>query len=118
MNRPLDLLKGAADVTRLRILALLARRGGDLCVCQIQGALGESQTKISRHLKILRQSGWLREQRRGRWVHYVLLEAENPFHHQLIEAMGQVSPEFLALIVPFEQIETLKRQNLCAEEQK
>ena len=43
------LCKALADETRARI-ALLVAREGELCVCELVGALGESQPKVSRHL--------------------------------------------------------------------
>ena len=115
MISPVEQLKGAADPTRLRILALLVQWGEALCVCQIQGALGESQSKVSRHLKELRRTGWVREERHGRWVHYALLPSASPFHHQLIGAIDKLSSDFIGLTVPLEKIETLKKQYPCQE---
>ena len=112
---PVELVKGLADPTRLRILALLVQVGGELCVCQIQGALGESQYKISRHLQVLRHSGWVQEQRRGRWVHYNLLAPVSQFHTHLLTSLGSLQPEFLELTIALDRIESLKKQNPCKE---
>ena len=60
-----------ADLTRLRVLALLSREG-ELCVCELTHALGEIQPKISRHLALLRESGVALDRRQGQWVYYRL----------------------------------------------
>jgi ArsR family transcriptional regulator, arsenate/arsenite/antimonite-responsive transcriptional repressor len=59
------------DQTRLRVLALLAREG-ELCVCELSGALDEIQPKISRHLALLREAGLVLDRRQGQWVYYRL----------------------------------------------
>lgn len=61
--------KCLSDTTRLRIVTLL-RSEGELCVCDLMTALGESQPKISRHLAQLRNCGLLKDSRRGQWVYY------------------------------------------------
>ncbi|MBD1566250.1 metalloregulator ArsR/SmtB family transcription factor [Vibrio sp. SA48] len=66
---PHQFFKMLSDETRLRCLLLIAREGR-LCVCELTGALQQSQPKISRHLALLRQSGVLVDERRGQWVYY------------------------------------------------
>lgn len=64
------LFKALADATRLRILALLV--GGEICVCEIHGALKLPQPTVSRHLAYLRRSGLVTTRREGLWIHYRL----------------------------------------------
>ena len=64
------LFKALADATRLRILALLV--GGEVCVCEIHGALKLPQPTVSRHLAYLRRSGLVATRREGLWIHYRL----------------------------------------------
>ncbi|WP_454878316.1 metalloregulator ArsR/SmtB family transcription factor [Serratia inhibens] len=68
---PLKLFKNLSDDTRLN-LVLLLRQAGELCVCELSGALGEQQPKISRHLAMLRESGLLLDRREGKWIYYRL----------------------------------------------
>ncbi len=93
-----DLFRALADPTRLRCIVLLQREG-ELCVCELTHALGESQPKISRHLAQLRDAGIVADRRRGIWIHYRLhpelpdwalqvltataagIENETPFRH-------------------------------------
>lgn len=62
-----------SDETRLRCLVLLQREG-ELCVCELTHALGESQPKISRHLAMLRDAGVVSDRRQGQWVYYRISE--------------------------------------------
>jgi len=59
-----------ADESRLRLLSLI--RGGEICVCQLQGVLQTNQPKISRHLAYLRKAGLVATREDGRWTHYRL----------------------------------------------
>jgi len=68
---PTVLFKSLADATRTKIALLIAREG-ELCVCELTVALGQSQPKISRHLALLRSSGLLADRRQGQWVYYRL----------------------------------------------
>lgn len=63
-------LKLASDPTRLTILRLLA--GGPLNVGALATALGQSQPVVSRHLGLMRLSGFLAATRRGKEIHYSL----------------------------------------------
>nr|WP_240457607.1 metalloregulator ArsR/SmtB family transcription factor [Halomonas socia] len=66
---PTRLFKCLGDETRL-LLTLLIHREGELCVCELTHALGESQPKVSRHLAQLRACGVLIDRREGQWVYY------------------------------------------------
>ncbi|MEJ2602327.1 MAG: metalloregulator ArsR/SmtB family transcription factor [Gammaproteobacteria bacterium] len=62
------LLKAAADPTRLRLLALCQR--GETTVSELVAILGQSQPRISRHLKLLCDAGLLERFRDGHWIYY------------------------------------------------
>lgn len=63
--------KALADETRLRVLLLLAELG-ELCVCDIEAALEITQSKTSRHLRVLKEARLVSDRRDGAWVHYRL----------------------------------------------
>jgi len=67
-----DAVKALAHPGRLRILGML--REGDLCVCQVTAALELAASTVSAHLSDLRRAGFVTERRRGKWVHYHLVE--------------------------------------------
>lgn len=64
-----DLLKVLADQTRLQIMLLLSLED-ELCVCELVAALDESQPKISRHLRILKDAQLIADRRQGQWMFY------------------------------------------------
>jgi ArsR family transcriptional regulator len=69
-------LRAAAEPTRLRLLALCAE--GELAVSELTQILGQSQPRVSRHLKLLCDAGLLRRLREGAWIFYGLeTEAES-----------------------------------------
>jgi len=63
------LLQGAADPTRLAILRELA--GGDgVCACDFTACCSVEQPTVSHHLRVLREAGWVRSERRASFVYY------------------------------------------------
>jgi ArsR family transcriptional regulator len=75
LSRPHALagLRAAGEATRLRILALLAN--GELNVKDLTQILGQSQPRISRHLKLMADAGLVRRFREGSWVFFRLAES-------------------------------------------
>ena len=69
MNTLCDTFKALSDETRLQILTLLLENE-ELCVCDFVGALGETQSKVSRHLRYLYHAGLVKDRREGLWMHY------------------------------------------------
>jgi ArsR family transcriptional regulator, arsenate/arsenite/antimonite-responsive transcriptional repressor len=88
-----QLFKALSDDTRRRILALLA--SGEVCVCNIHGALGLPQPTISRHLAYLRKSGLVAARRDGLWMHYRLQMPTDAGASEILkatlEAVGDLS---------------------------
>jgi SAM-dependent methyltransferase len=68
VNRILDALKAVAEPTRLRLLSLCAR--GELTVTEVTEVVGQSQPRVSRHLKVLCAAGLLDRFREQNWVYY------------------------------------------------
>jgi len=77
MRELVQLFKALSDQTRLRILNLLFKTG-EMCVCDIQRVLDQSQPKISRHLAYLKYSGLVEDRREGQWIIYSLLSPQDP----------------------------------------
>lgn len=71
-SRVLASLKAAGETTRLRVLALLA--AGEHNVTDLTRILGQSQPRISRHLKLLTDAGLVERYREGSWVFFRLAE--------------------------------------------
>jgi ArsR family transcriptional regulator len=83
MKSVVRLFKSLADETRLKILWLLMAKE-ELCVCDIMGVLGITQSKASRHLRYLYHLGWVTDRREGVWMNYRLSVApDSPEAKQL-----------------------------------
>ncbi|MFM7237359.1 MAG: ArsR/SmtB family transcription factor [Cyanobium sp.] len=64
------LLKALAEPIRLQVIEALG--GGELCVCELTKHLGLAQSKLSFHLRVLKEAGLLADRQSGRWVYYRL----------------------------------------------
>lgn len=71
-----DILKAAGEPTRLRLLVLC--RTGERSVGELARAVGQSEPRVSRHLKLLSQAGLIERARRGQWVCYRLVSDGAP----------------------------------------
>jgi ArsR family transcriptional regulator, arsenate/arsenite/antimonite-responsive transcriptional repressor len=69
------LFHALSDPIRLQVIELL--RGGERCVCELTEELGIQQSRLSWHLRTLREAGFLTDRREGRWIYYAL--ALDPF---------------------------------------
>src|SRR5436190_18229080 len=89
MDELLAALRAAAESTRLRLLVLCAR--GELTVSELAQILGQSQPRVSRHLKLLCDAGWLDRFREGSWVFYRLSSgtAASSLMRNLVTACGE-----------------------------
>jgi len=70
-ERLADLFHALSDPTRLRILSAL--RNGEQCVCNLTGLLVAQQSRLSFHMKTLKDAGLVKDRREGRWIHYSLV---------------------------------------------
>ncbi len=91
-----DVYKALGDKTRLRIMALLSH--GELCVCELVGALSMSQPSISQHLRKLKQAGLLKERKTAQWVYYSLDVVKFPLLEDIVRALPDVAQEYQALL--------------------
>ena len=88
MDTLVSQLKALAEPTRLRVVALLAR--GELTVSELVQILGQSQPRVSRHLKLLTDAGLAERMPEGAFVFYRLSE-KGP-ERRLAEVVGELAP--------------------------
>ncbi len=104
MEDILAALRAAGEATRLRLLAVLSH--GELNVTELMQILGQSQPRISRHLKLMTEAGLLERHKEGSWVIFRrheegaaaalagaiagLLDADDPIFAQDLERLRQV----------------------------
>jgi ArsR family transcriptional regulator len=68
INDIVKIFRALSDPTRLRIMLLLRRR--DLCVCELMYILRMEQSRVSHHMRVLRDAGIAEDVREGRWIIY------------------------------------------------
>ena len=92
MDHLLAALRAVAEPTRLRLLVLCAR--GELTVSELTQILGQSQPRVSRHLKLLCEAGLLDRFREGSWVFYRLRQSSlaSALARHLVGACGDSDP--------------------------
>ena len=66
--------RALADPQRLRIFAMIAQAGDEVCVCDVNDGVPLLQPTVSHHLKILRECGLITGTRRSNWVYYRLAD--------------------------------------------
>jgi ArsR family transcriptional regulator len=115
MEHLLAALRAVAEPTRLRLVALCAR-GGELTVSELTQILGQSQPRVSRHLKLLCDAGVLDRFREGSWAFYRLSQSGPVagFVRQMVADCDETDP---ALALDMQRLATIKRQraDLAAE---
>ena len=76
-----------SDPTRIRIVQLLSH--GERCVCELQEVTGAAQSRLSFHLRVLKDAGLVSDRREGRWVYY---EVERDALDRIAQFAGAVQP--------------------------
>ncbi len=114
MNSFLKVMKALSDPNRVKIIKMLQQKV--MCVCELQGAIGLAQSTVSKHLKILEDTGLVGYSKDGLWVNYYLTDGrESPYAASVLGNLRHLlndEPEIVELIqkVPF-----LNREELCSK---
>jgi ArsR family transcriptional regulator len=87
LTRTARLFHALADPTRLAIVQRL--RDGEHCVCDLTDLLGAAQSRLSFHLKVLRDAGIIEGRKEGRWSYYSLRPEA---WEQLESTLGELKP--------------------------
>jgi ubiquinone/menaquinone biosynthesis C-methylase UbiE len=107
MEHLLAALRAVAEPTRLRLVVLCAR--GELTVSELTQILGQSQPRVSRHLKLLCEAGLLDRFREGSWVFYRLSQSgpASALTRQLVAACDDSDP---TIALDLQRLSAIKRQ--------
>jgi ArsR family transcriptional regulator, arsenate/arsenite/antimonite-responsive transcriptional repressor len=84
--RAAHLFHALSDETRLGVLDML--RDGERCVCDLQDALGAAQSRLSFHLKALKDAGLVTDRREGRWSYYALVPDALAEAHDAVRSLA------------------------------
>jgi ArsR family transcriptional regulator len=71
MVRAAELFHALSDETRLEIMEML--RGGERCVCELTDELDAAQSRLSFHLRVLKEAGLVADRKEGRWSYYAIV---------------------------------------------
>lgn len=85
--RASGLFHALSDETRLEIVEMLSH--GERCVCELMSSLEAAQSRLSFHLKTLKDAGLVTDRRDGRWVYYTL---NRPALDEMVEFLHGVRP--------------------------
>ena len=85
LDRAVALFHALSDSTRLSILEML--RDGERCVCDLQDELEAAQSRLSFHLRVLKDAGLVTDRREGRWSYYSIVPGALAEVHDLAVAL-------------------------------
>ncbi|MDN5068799.1 ArsR/SmtB family transcription factor [Aliarcobacter butzleri] len=84
------------DETRVKILHFIDIHN-EVCVCDIESSFSMIQSRVSRHLKILKDGGFLRVDRRGRWAYYSIRTPLDIFRQSILKEISYLNLEIPTL---------------------
>jgi len=86
IDRAVRLFHALSDGTRLSVMQRL--RLGERCVCDLTDALDAAQSRLSFHLKVLKDADLVTDRREGRWMYYTLNPETLNEMAELIDALA------------------------------
>ncbi|ODS31710.1 MAG: response regulator of the arsR family protein [Candidatus Scalindua rubra] len=95
MENHVEMFKALSDKTRIRIMRLLIDSGTEICGCEFVDSLEESQYNISRHMKVLKHAGLIKERKEGRWVYYSVTDRKDSFKKMLYKLIGCIPEDIV-----------------------
>ena len=90
LPRAARLFHALSDATRLGILAMLGE--GERCVCDLQADLDAAQSRLSFHLKVLKEAGLVTDRKEGRWSYYSLVPEAFGEAHDIVRGLATEQP--------------------------
>lgn len=90
LPRATQIFHALSDDTRLAVLRMLG--SGERCVCDLQDALDVAQSRLSFHLKVLKDAGLVHDRRDGRWSYYALRPDALTEAHDIVHALATAGP--------------------------
>ncbi|MBN2782288.1 MAG: winged helix-turn-helix transcriptional regulator [Campylobacterales bacterium] len=83
----LKTISAVNDETRVKILNFI-NVNGEVCVCDIENSFEMIQSRVSRHLKILKEAGFLKVDRRGKWAYYSIRTPLDAFRQSILKEIS------------------------------
>lgn len=87
MHEITNALKALSEEIRIRLLLVLMK--DEACVCELMATFDMAQSKLSHHLIALRDAGFIRDEKRGKWNYYSIdSKSMDPMRKNLIASLS------------------------------
>ena len=107
LEQTVAMLRASGEPTRLRLLNLLSK--GDLTVTELIDILGQSQPRISRHLKLLSEAGLLERYQEGAWAFFRLAD-QGSLAETMAQLLSHIDPMDRQIVRDLERLEAVKKR--------
>lgn len=110
----LKVMKALSDPNRVKIIKMLQQRV--LCVCEMRAALNIAQPTVSKHLKLLEDSGLVTSEKNGLWVNYRLTDGSNsPYAATVLGNLRHWLNEDRQIADLIEKLPSIRREDVCKQ---
>lgn len=112
MRQGIQTFRALSDPNRIRIIKMLEVKS--LCVCEIQDILQLAASTVSKHLSILRDAGFIIDDKDGKWVNYKIDKSRwNPYSSDMLSLMKQWFNDDEQVCRDREKIQSVDRYTIC-----
>lgn len=107
------IFKALSDPNRLRILKMLQAKS--LCVCEITDVLRLATSTVSKHLSILKSTGFIIEEKDGKWVNYMINpQPDDPRISSIISTLDFWISDDQMIISDKQKVQKVDRNEVCS----
>ncbi len=106
------IFKAISDRNRIRILKMLEVK--PMCVCEVTRILGIAQSSVSRHLGILRDTGFIADEKDGLWVTYSLQTSTDDIIATVMTGLRRWGNEDSQIAGDREKARVINREEICS----
>ncbi len=107
------LFKSLSDPNRLRILKMLQVK--PLCVCEITDVLQLATSTVSKHLSVLKETGFIIEKKEGKWVNYMInSQPDDPRISSIISTLDFWIADDQLIISDKQRVQKVDRNEVCS----
>jgi len=112
MKKFIKVMKALSDPNRVNMVKLLQHK--EMCVCEIQAALGLAQSTVSKHLKTLEEAGLTTYYKDKLWVNYSLADGtDSPYAANLLGSLKHWLDDDPGLADIVERLPSIRREDIC-----
>ena len=104
-------MKALSDPSRVKVVKMLQHK--EMCVCEIQFALGLAQPTVSKHLKVLEDAGLVQSKKDGLWVNYTLSGGGSPYAATLLGNLKHWLQDDLDIGQLVKRVPVIRREDIC-----